>query len=194
MKELEKELKKGNGIEKQLQNLTTEIQRLRQENKEIKQRLENIEEEVTDAEIYTEQDNYLQSKPESIVKKFKNKITSNAKKGVDVSYISSTFGIKPRQAYNVKDRIVSEEDELAEIPRAGEKNRIVNKKAYLMKLIKDDYPDLPESVFDETGIPVSQHSWDKLFEAYASNAKGVKTKEDKVENLEDWFDYSCNAL
>jgi len=194
MTELEKELKKGNGIEKQLQNLTTEIKRLRQENKEVKERLANIEEEVTDAEIYTEQDNYLENKPGSKVKSFRNKISNRAKEGVDVSFISSTFNIKPRQAYNVKDRILNEENDLAEIPRAGEKNRMVNKKAYLMKLIKEDYPDAPESIYDKTGKPVSQHPWKKLFEVYASNAKGSQVKEDKVENLEDWFNYSCNAL
>lgn len=191
MNTLEKELKKDNGIEQQLKTLTNEIQALRQENQALHKRLENIEKEISDVEVYnTSKDNYLSTCHEAEREEFERKVQADAKKGVDVSTISNIFSVKPRQAYNVKDRIVQEEDWIAEIPESNRKNRIVSKKQYLISKIKDEYPDLPKSIYDETGKSIGNHDWVLLFKAYEDNvmSAAVDQKVDKLEKIKEWFD------
>lgn len=190
MNELERQLKKDDGIQNQLKSLIQEVQRLREENHEMNQKIDEIQQKLDDSEIYdnTSKSNYLTNKPSPIVKEFKNKITKKSKKGVDVSTISTLFGIKPRQAYNVKDRIVQEESWIAEIPKSNGKNRVVSKKHYLTKLIVEEYPKVPAQVNESYEEDFQDLDWRSLFNIYQNNAGGKPEKDDKLERLEEWFD------
>jgi len=190
MKELESELKKGNDSST-LELLLDEMQNLKQQNNQINKRLDKIEEKLGNADIYQEDDtsNYLDNKPKPSTKEFRNLLQRKPKEGADVSDISSIFGIKPRQAYNVKDRIVKEEDWIAEIPKANGKNRVVSKSKYLTKIIKRDYPDLPSQIYDKTGNTIANTDWQILFKAWKNHKMEVKGGQEEVEKLSNWFDY-----
>lgn len=192
MEELESQLKKGNDTEELLQNLLTEIRSVKQQNAQLHNKVDRLEEKLEGREIYnnSSSNTYLSNKPDSQVEEFKRRLRKDGKEGVDVSIISTIFQIKPRQAYNVKDRIVDEEDWIAEIPKSNEKDRVVSKKHYLVKVIKEDYPTLPSSIYDETGEAVAEKSWTFLFKAYADNVfqASVDDRVSKLESLAEWFD------
>ena len=193
MKELTRQLKKGDGIEQNLELILQEIQSLKDENRQLHNKVDRLQESISNADVYQEKnDNYLDNKPDGQEQEFRNLLQRKNLEGADVSDISKIFGIKPRQAYNVKDRIVREEDLIAEIPKASDKNRIVSKSMFLTAMIKEHYPDLPSQIYDNTGKPLPNNDWQILFDAYANHAREVKQNDRiaTVEELEDWFDYS----
>lgn len=190
MEQLESQLKKGNDQQKTLETLLRKIQGLEKQNQALHEKLDRLEDKLEDKEIYdSTEDTYLSNKPGPQVEEFKRRLRKNAE-GVNVSIISTIFQIKPRQAYNVKDRIVDEEEWVAEIPKSNSKNRVVSKKRYLVDVIKSDYPDLPASIYDETGKSIGNLDWQTLFTAYADNVarSSVDERVDKLQRLAEWFE------
>lgn len=135
MKELEQELEKGNGKDKQLKLLIEHVKNLRKENAELKQKVDAIYKAVDEGAITSEEKEELKLKTDAgtVANPEVAKVLKRAKSGngVAVGEVESILDCSRRHALKMMRKIAKEFDKARFKRGSGNKPSMLKKSADL---------------------------------------------------------------
>jgi hypothetical protein len=145
---------------------------------ELKQEIQEVKEELADADVYKPENNQksLEIYSEKRRNEFWRRLKNSQSDGLEYADIGSIFDVGQSRSYELMKEIVRDYDEIGMIPYTGggESQRLVQKKSYLLDIIKQDIANLSKSIKQETGKQPDSHDWKRLLRLYVEEIERIE--------------------